>query len=251
MGPRLAILLGLLAGVVVGGALLAAYVVAGPGSVATASPAASTPVVSSAPSASPSVPPPSPSVSPPASASASPSVSPSPVSTASSPPPASPSEDALATPAATDLGAAFHIGEPAPALKVTALSGGEIDLAALRGKPVWLVFMASWCPSCQDEFPAMNSFALRYAEHGLQVIAVDLGEPQAAVQAFADQLRVQFPMGLDPDGKAARDWGVVVPPIHFWIDKGGIVREGALGGIGRDIMAEALRKVMPGVDVQP
>jgi len=38
------------------------------------------------------------------------------------------SEDALATPAATDLGAAFHIGEPAPALKVTALSGGEIDI---------------------------------------------------------------------------------------------------------------------------
>jgi len=178
-------------------------------------------------------------------------VSPSPVSSASSSPSASASEDALATPAATDLGAAFHIGEPAPALKVTALSGGEIDLAALRGKPVWLVFMASWCPSCQDEFPAMNSFALRYAEHGLQVIAVDLGEPQAAVQAFADQLRVQFPIGLDPDGKAARDWGVVVPPIHFWIDKDGIVREGALGGIGRDIMAEALRKVMPGVDVQP
>ena len=131
------------------------------------------------------------------------------------------------------------------------LSGGDIDLATLRGKPVWVVFMATWCPSCQDEFPAMNSFALRYAEHGLKVIAVDLREPERAVQAFAAALRVQFPMGLDPDGKAARDWGVVVPPIHFWIDKEGIVREGALGGIGRDIMVQALRKVMPGVDVQP
>jgi peroxiredoxin len=251
VGPRLAILLGLLAGVIVGGVLLAAYVVAGPRPVPPASPAASTPVVVSSPPAS-SSPAPSTSGSPSGSASASASGSAGASPSASAPDPASPgSPDDLATPAADDLSAAFHIGEPAPALKLTALSGDDIELRALKGKPVWVVFMATWCPSCQDEIPAMNSFALRYAENGLQVVAVDVREPRADVQAFADQLRVQFPMGLDTDGGAARDWGVVVPPIHFWIDKDGIIREGALGGIGRDIMAEALRKVLPGVDVRP
>jgi thiol-disulfide isomerase/thioredoxin len=44
---------------------------------------------------------------------------------------------------------------------VPQVGGGEIDLASLRGKPVWVNFMATWCPSCQDELPAMAGFAAR------------------------------------------------------------------------------------------
>jgi hypothetical protein len=39
--------------------------------------------------------------------------------------------------------------------------------------------------------------------------------------------------------------------VHFWIDKDGIVRDGALGGIGPDVMARGLTSIMPGVDVTP
>ena len=40
-------------------------------------------------------------------------------------------------------------------------------------------------------------------------------------------------------------------PVHFWIDKEGIVRDGALGGIGRDQMAQSLSLILPGVTVTP
>jgi thiol-disulfide isomerase/thioredoxin len=150
-----------------------------------------------------------------------------------------------------DAASAFHIGEPAPALKVAKLGGGEIDLAALRGKPVWVVFMATWCPSCVDELPVMNGFAARYDEAGLVVVAVDLLEPEERVRPFVDQFGVIFPVGLDADGAAADAWGVLVPPIHFWVDAGGVIRDGALGGIGPDFMATGLEKIMPGVDVTP
>jgi peroxiredoxin len=229
----MAILAGLVAGILVGGLALGAYVVYGP---ELLDPTPS-PVVSA--SASPSV---SPSSSPVATATA----------TATATASVTPSGTPAPTPAASeDLGAAFHIGEPAPALRVAKVGGGEIDLADLRGKPVWVVFMATWCPSCVDEFPVMNGFAARYEEEGLVVIAVDLQEPEDRVAAFADQFDVVFPVALDPDGAAAREWGVLVPPIHFWVDAEGIVRDGALGGIGPDIMAAALERVMPGVDVEP
>lgn len=238
MGSRMAILAGLVAGVLVGGIALAAYVVYGPELLGTPAPSATA-------SASPS-----PDGSPSPSNSASPSVSASPSGTASA------TGGASATPAPTpaaseDLGAAFHVGEPAPPLRVARLGGGEIDLASFRGKPVWVVFMATWCPSCADEFPMMNGFAARYEEEGLVVIAVDLQEPEDRVRAFVDQFGVVFPVGLDPDGAAAAAWGVLVPPIHFWIDGEGVIRDGALGGIGPDIMATALERVMPGVDVEP
>jgi hypothetical protein len=40
-------------------------------------------------------------------------------------------------------------------------------------------------------------------------------------------------------------------PVHFWVDKDGIVRDGALGGLGPDVMATGLGSILPGVTVTP
>ena len=146
---------------------------------------------------------------------------------------------------------AFRVGQPAPQLHLIRVGGGTIDLAALRGKPVWVNFMGTYCASCRDEFPLMNGFAARYASAGLQVVAVDVNEDEATIASFARQLNVTFPIGLDPDGSASQTWGAVVLPVHYWIDAKGVIRDGAYGGIGPDIMAVGLSRIMPGVTVSP
>lgn len=179
---------------------------------------------------------------------------PSPSSAAASPSPsasASPEPSSTAVPSASVVDAPFHVGQPAPPLSVPQVGGGTIDLVNLRGKPVWINFMATWCPSCQDEFPLMSGFAARYAANGLVVIAIDVREDEGAVAAFAEGLGATFPLGLDSDGTAAATWDAIALPVHFWIDAEGIVRDGALGGIGPDVMVAALEKIMPGVDVTP
>jgi thiol-disulfide isomerase/thioredoxin len=227
MWPRLSILVGLLAGVaaavlVIGGILAFAPE---PGAAPTPppQPSASLTVL---PSLSPS---PEPSVSPSGSASAS--------------PPGSAGESSSA--------ALFHVGEPAPALIVPQVGGGIIDLANLRGKPVWVNFMGTYCPPCLDEFPLMNGYANRLADDGLVVIAVDVKEDEGVVAAFAERLGATFPLGLDSDGSAAARWDAVALPVHFWVDKEGIIRDGALGGIGPDVMSTGLRTILPGVEVGP
>jgi cytochrome c biogenesis protein CcmG, thiol:disulfide interchange protein DsbE len=150
-----------------------------------------------------------------------------------------------------DPGDAFGIGEPAPPLAVPQLGGGQIALSNLRGTPVWVNFMASWCPPCRDELPIMNGYAARYADTGLVVLAIDVREDEAVVDAFVRELNVTFPVGLDGDGTAQSDWGAFALPVHYWIDAEGIVRDGALGGIGPDVMAEGLESILPGVEVTP
>jgi thiol-disulfide isomerase/thioredoxin len=177
------------------------------------------------------------------------SVGPSPIVSTS--PGTSGSASPGASPGASVGTGAFHVGEPAPPLVVPQVGGGTIDLANLKGKPVWINFMATWCPACQDEFPLMNGFASRYAENGLVVIAIDVREEEGAVATFGEQLSATFPLGLDLDGTAAGRWDAVALPVHFWIDAQGIVRDGALGGIGPDIMVGGLKAIMPGVDVTP
>ena len=179
-------------------------------------------------------------------------VSPSPSVAAPSPSPsASPSSSGAASPSASASAGLFHIGEPAPALVVPQVGGGTIDLANLKGKPVWVNFMATWCPPCQDEFPLMNGFAARYGDDGLVILAIDVKEDEGTVAAFANELNATFPLGLDADGSASTRWGAIALPVHFWIDKDGIVRDGALGGIGPDVMARGLGKILPGVTVTP
>jgi cytochrome c biogenesis protein CcmG, thiol:disulfide interchange protein DsbE len=184
-----------------------------------------------------------------------PTASASPAAEASASPLASPSASPLGSPASpaasADPGAAFGIGQPAPPLAVPQLGGGEIALSNLRGKPVWVNFMASWCPPCRDELPIMNGYAARYAETGLVVLAIDVREDEAVVDAFIREMNVTFPVGLDGDGTAQADWGAFALPVHYWIDAEGIVRDGALGGIGPDVMAEGLEAILPGVEVTP
>jgi cytochrome c biogenesis protein CcmG/thiol:disulfide interchange protein DsbE len=227
MWPRLSILAGLLAGVaaaalVIGGILVLAPE---PGAAMTPPPQ---------PSASLTV---LPSLSP----SAAPSASASAVASGSGAPSSDPSSAA----------ALFHVGEPAPALVVPQVGGGIIDLANLRGKPVWVNFMGTYCPPCRDEFPLMSGYADRLADEGLVVIAVDVKEDEGVAAAFAESLGATFPLGLDADGSAAARWDAVALPVHFWIDKEGIIRDGALGGIGPDVMSAGLRTILPGVEVGP
>jgi thiol-disulfide isomerase/thioredoxin len=134
---------------------------------------------------------------------------------------------------------------------VEQLGGGGIDLAALRGKPVWVNFMATWCPSCRDELPLMAGFAARYAGDGLVVLAIDVREDQGTVDGFMKSVGVTLPVGLDTDGTAQQAWSAFALPVHFWVDTDGVVRYGALGGIGADVMAEGLKTILPGVDVTP
>ena len=224
MWPRLSILAGLLTGVAAAALIIGGIIalVPTPGAAAT--------------------PPPQPSV----------SIGPLPSATlepaASATVASSPSAEASAS---RDGGQPFHVGEPAPALVVPQVGGGIIDLANLRGSPVWVNFMGTYCPPCVDEFPIMTRFSTRHADDGLVVIAVDVKEDEGIVAAFAERLGATFPLGLDIDGSVATRWDAVALPVHFWIDKDGIIRDGALGGIGPDIMAQGLRTIMPGVDVQP
>ena len=225
MKTGLTILAGLVAGVLVAAGVLAAFVFVGPDPVGLRPTLAPTLIPSIAATPSPS----------PVGPSASPAAS-----------PAGPSASA-----SVDPGAAFHIGQPAPVLVVPRVGGGTIDLAALKGKAVWLNFMQTTCPECVDEFPLMSGFGARYSDKGLVVIAIDIREDERVVTEFATQLNATFPIGLDTDGAAQRTWGTFALPIHFWIDTRGVVRDGALGGVGPDAFAAALRKILPGVAVTP
>ena len=226
MGGKSAIALGLVSGLAAGALLVGGVIALAPG---PAAPAISAPPVPTAPPGTPTE-----------SAPATPSASPT----------GTPSVAPSATP--TDgVAPAFRIGEPAPSLRLPLLGGGSVDLADYAGSPVWVSFMATSCALCVDEIPSMADFLVRYEQTGLVVLVVDVREDEATVEAFFDDLGTSFPTGLDTDGTAQAAWGAQALPVHYWVDAAGILRDGALGGIGPDVMAQGLQTILPGAVVTP
>lgn len=140
------------------------------------------------------------------------------------------------------------MGEVAPRIELAALGGGTLDTAEFAGRPMWVNFMATWCPQCVGDLPMMELMHEQLGDE-LTMLLVDVGEDEELVAPFIDSLGVSLPVGLDRDGQSQRDWGAWALPIHFWVDEDGVIRSILFGGAPRDVFVESVRSVVPDADL--
>lgn len=86
------------------------------------------------------------------------------------------------------------IGDPAPPFVLETFDGSEIALAD-HPETVVLNFWASWCVPCRTEMPEFDRFAAAHPE--VTVIGVAVEDSEEAARAFAAEVGVGYPLGLD------------------------------------------------------
>lgn len=118
---------------------------------------------------------------------------------------------------------AVNPGEPAPEFKLPGLAADEVNLAAYRGKLVYLDFWASWCGPCKQSFPWMNQLQSRYAAQGLQVLTVNLDTRAEDARRFLMANPGHFPVGLDPQGQVPKSYAILGMPSSVLIAPDGKV----------------------------
>ena len=122
-------------------------------------------------------------------------------------------------------------GHLAPDFALNTLDGKKIRLSDLRGKKVVLInFWATWCPPCRLEMPTMQQI---YSEHGkrrLEILAVNI-EPDAKeeIRDFVKELRLTFPILLDPDMAVTRKYRLFGLPVSLLVDREGVIRAKEVG----------------------
>jgi thiol-disulfide isomerase/thioredoxin len=73
--------------------------------------------------------------------------------------------------------------------------GGELVMAALRGRPLVINFWATWCPPCVKEMPELDRFQREFARDGWQVVGLAIDGP-TPVRQFLEKVPVSFAIGL-------------------------------------------------------
>jgi cytochrome c biogenesis protein CcmG, thiol:disulfide interchange protein DsbE len=107
---------------------------------------------------------------------------------------------------------------------LAASAADPLDLAALRGKVVYVDFWASWCEPCRQSFPWMNDMQREFAKDGLVVIAVNLDHERADAEQFLRKYTPDFRISYDPDGAVAERFHVKGMPTSFLVDRAGKIQ---------------------------
>jgi peroxiredoxin len=123
-----------------------------------------------------------------------------------------------------------RVGEPLADFTLPEMNGEPVQLAALRGKVVFINVWTTWCPPCIEEMPTIQRLHERLHPKGLAVLAINMDAlGRQTVEPFLDKRRLTFPVLLDPESQTERLYQTVGVPESFIVDKAGLLVEKIVG----------------------
>ena len=134
--------------------------------------------------------------------------------------------------------------DTAPAFTLDRVGGGRITLASLRGRVVLLDFGTITCAGCVAATPKLNRLHARFGARGLSVVSVNQDDRDAAaVAAFIERRRIQYPVVLD-DGTVSSAYGLHAFPAAVLIDPSGTIRAVHVGAVTEEKLDAEIRALL-------
>ena len=107
--------------------------------------------------------------------------------------------------------------EPTPDFNLATPEGKKISLKDFRGKLLFLNFWASWCPPCREEMPAMEKLYQEFKDKNFVVLAVSVKDSKQEAINFVKELKLTYPIALDPEGQVGLLYGAWGLPTTYLI----------------------------------
>lgn len=128
--------------------------------------------------------------------------------------------------------------QPAPAFDLVDLDGNAVTLADLRGKPAVLNFWSTWCGPCKLEHGLLIEAARRYPD--VQFLGIVYADEESKVRRYLKKEGTAYPHLMDPDGRAAIDYGVAGVPESYFINPNGIIVHKQVGPVTVPLIQDLL-----------
>ncbi|HPR63732.1 MAG TPA: TlpA disulfide reductase family protein [Thermoanaerobaculia bacterium] len=100
------------------------------------------------------------------------------------------------------------------------LEGKTVRLSDYDGKPVLVVFFATWCPPCRMEIPHLKKM---HGDELVDILAVDIREPSSKVERFVKDQDIPYTVLLDEEGQVSNRFSVSSIPTTLLINPDGSI----------------------------
>lgn len=136
-------------------------------------------------------------------------------------------------------------GEQAPDFVLEDMNGNNVQLSDLRGKGVFLNFWGTWCKPCEKEMPYMERQYSHFKNLGVEILAVNIGESDIAIESFVNRHALTFPILKDKDRTVTEAYDITPIPTTFLIDKNGKVLKVITGSMTERDIANYMELIKP------
>ena len=136
-------------------------------------------------------------------------------------------------------------GDKAPNFVLTDLNGKEIEFEQYRGKGVFLNFWGTWCKPCEKEMPYIEHQYKAFKDQGVEVLAVNVGEPDLSVKNFVERKGLTFPVVIDKNLEVLEAYGVNPLPTTFLVDKNGEIVDIITGQLTEELVKSYMERIKP------
>ncbi len=138
------------------------------------------------------------------------------------------------------------IGTKAPALALPPLEGSNVPAltdAVITGKLTLVNVFASWCVPCRQEHPMLKELS---KDKRLNIVGINYKDKADNAVRFLGELGNPYAaIGIDPNGRAAIDWGVYGIPETYLVGPDGTILYKKVGPID---VATYERELIPAIE---
>ncbi|WP_252314471.1 thiol-disulfide oxidoreductase ResA [Sinobaca sp. H24] len=140
---------------------------------------------------------------------------------------------------------AIQEGSTAPNFQLETLEGKTVELEDYRGQGVFLNFWGTYCPPCEEEMPYMDNQYQVFKDRGVEILAVDVGESNLAVERFVTRHNLSYPILMDREQDVLDLYGIGPLPTTLLIDQEGTVVHINTGGMTEETIQQYMERIEP------
>jgi len=132
--------------------------------------------------------------------------------------------------------------EPAPRFNAITTTGEKFTNDTVKGKVVLLEFWTTWCGYCAEEAAFVDKLGREFADKGLVLLAIDVGESRKTVKKYLDQHPRNCKIVFMEDTNLAAMYAATVYPIYVVVDRDGFIAGTQRGAAGEDALRRLLSR---------
>lgn len=139
----------------------------------------------------------------------------------------------------------LRAGNEAPDFELVDMNGETHRLSEYKGQGVFLNFWGTWCKPCEREFPLMDKQYQEYKDQGVQILAVNIAEPNLVVQKYIDQRDLTFPVLIDKTKSVMNAYNINPLPTTILINPEGRIEKTITGEMTEQDIINYMEQIKP------